>query len=52
MRATARQLALFYRVAIAREQHLRADRIEDVNAGFAGGKDADRFLKLLRNPPP
>ncbi len=50
MRATARQLALFYRVAIARERQGRADRIEDVNAGFAGGKSADRFRQLLRSP--
>lgn len=51
MRATSRQLALFYRVAIARERQGRAERIEDVNAGFAGGKSADRFLQLLRSPP-
>jgi hypothetical protein len=50
-RATARQLALFYRVAIQREHALRADRIEDVNAGFAGGRDVNAFVQSLRKIP-
>ncbi|WP_261369990.1 hypothetical protein [Lysobacter antibioticus] len=42
---------MFYRVAVQRERALRADRIEDVNAGFAGGKDVTAFVTSLRKPP-
>lgn len=48
-RATARQLALFYRTAVQRERALRAERIEDVNAGFTGGRDVTAFIQKLRN---
>ncbi|WP_284499514.1 hypothetical protein [Lysobacter enzymogenes] len=44
-------MALFYRVALYRERVLRADRIEDVNAGFAGGRDVNAFVQSLRKTP-
>ncbi|MBT2775420.1 hypothetical protein, partial [Lysobacter sp. ISL-54] len=49
-RATSRQLSLFYRIAVQRERALRADRVEDINAGFAGGRDVTAFIQKLRNP--
>jgi len=39
---------LFYREVMRSEREKRAERIEDVNAGTAGGKNADRFLNDLR----
>ncbi|MGO1069723.1 hypothetical protein [Lysobacter sp. CA199] len=42
---------MFYRIAIKRERALRAERIEDVNAGFAGGRDVTAFIQSLRKTP-
>jgi hypothetical protein len=42
-------LTAFYRAALRRDRHQRADRIEDINAGLSGGRDATRFLTTLRN---
>ncbi|WP_394540181.1 hypothetical protein PRJ39_06325 [Lysobacter enzymogenes] len=41
---------MFYRAAIQRERALRAERIEDVNAGFAGGADVTALIQSLREP--
>ena len=29
---------------------MRAERVEDINAGFAGGRDVAAFVQKLRNP--
>lgn len=44
---TERQLMLFFREAIRHEQRARADRIQDVNVGTAGGKHATDLIKAL-----
>ena len=46
-RLTARQILLFFDQAQRRHRRDRADRIADVNAGFAGGKDTTRLIKAL-----
>ena len=44
---TARQLALFYKEAIAHEAESQAGAILAANLGFAGGKEAQRAVNRL-----
>ncbi len=44
---TLRQIRLLYGAALKRECYQRAYRIADVNAGFAGGKDAQEIMDRL-----
>ncbi|MBE2242387.1 MAG: hypothetical protein IAE86_06515 [Burkholderiaceae bacterium] len=47
---TERQLRLFFRAALRHERRARADRIQDVNAGMAGGRPASELLRALTEP--
>ena len=47
---TARQLTLFYRHALRHERRARAERIQDVNAGMAGGRHASELTRALNEP--
>lgn len=38
---------LYFKEALRLDAHARAARIADVNAGFAGGKDATKLVKQL-----
>lgn len=44
---TERQINLFFYQAQRRRNRDRADRIADVNAGFAGGKDTQQLIQTL-----
>ncbi|MDR1936848.1 MAG: hypothetical protein LBS49_14970 [Candidatus Accumulibacter sp.] len=44
---TARQLALYYREAVAAENRAQAQAIVAANLGFAGGKEAQKAVKGL-----
>ena len=44
---TERQLRLFYRHALQHERHARAARVQDINAGMAGGRHASELVKAL-----
>ncbi len=47
---TGRQLKLFYRCALQHERRARAERIQDVNAGMAGGRHASELCRALSAP--
>ena len=49
MDMTSRQIRLFYNAAIRKENQQSAMRIREVNAGFAGGDDAQRLIDELMN---
>jgi precorrin isomerase len=44
---TARQIALYYREAVAAENERQAAAIVATNLGFAGGKEAKRAVERL-----
>lgn len=48
---TERQLRLFYRYALRHERRARAERIQDVNAGYAGGRHATELVRALTAEP-
>ena len=48
---TARQLALYYREALALDAERVADAIMAVNMGLAGGREAQRMVRALRRRP-
>jgi hypothetical protein len=48
MRYTPRQLHLFYREARALDAERLADWVLAVNAGFTGGRQAQRLVKALQ----
>lgn len=45
---TQRQLLLHYESTLRRERRQRAERLIDVNHGFAGGKEAAALIKGLQ----
>lgn len=47
---TERQLELFYRCALRHERAARAERVQDVNAGMAGGRHASELIRALTEP--
>ena len=47
---TERQLRLFYRHALQHERRARAERIQDVNAGMAGGRHCSELIRALTEP--
>lgn len=47
---TERQLWLFLRHALQHERRARAERIQDVNAGMAGGRHASELVRALNEP--
>jgi hypothetical protein len=47
---TERQLKLFYRHALRHERRARAERIQDVNAGMAGGRQTSELMRALNEP--
>lgn len=47
MALTERQINLFFYQAQRRRNRDRADRIADVNAGFAGGTDTQQLIQTL-----
>ena len=49
-RMTERQLMLHFGAASRLDRRCRADRLLDVNLAFAGGKDAETYLKALLKP--
>ena len=46
---TARQIRLFYKASLDHERRMTASRIREINAGMAGGKDAQKIIDELLN---